>query len=190
MDVSDAFRLQHNRKVSFFDYHQRFPPLSHEFRGDKESFQKVKSVRKGPPKRKLRVDIMKMLGELKESQNGGFEGYGKKNNWTHKSCLWQLPYANALILAHNVVLMHQERNHVESIISMCFDVTSFSNDNVNARKDLATFCNHPSLEPKSNAKGNLKRPWARYCLKPTERKEILRWLKKLKFSYYYASNIK
>jgi hypothetical protein len=54
--------------------------LSHEFIGDKESFQKGKRVRKGPPKRKLGADIMKMLGELKESQNSGFEGYGEKHN--------------------------------------------------------------------------------------------------------------
>jgi hypothetical protein len=53
--------------------------LSHEFRGDKESFQKGKSVIKGPPNRKLRADIMKMLDELKESQNGGFKGYDKKH---------------------------------------------------------------------------------------------------------------
>jgi hypothetical protein len=86
--------------------------------------------------------------------------------------------------------MHQERNVVESIISMCFDVTDFSKDIVNARKDLAALCNRPSLEPKTNAKGNLKRPQAPYCLKPTEQKEILRWLKKLKFSDRYASNIK
>jgi hypothetical protein len=52
--------------------------------------------------------------------------------------------------------MHQERNVVESIISMCFDVTGFSKDNINARKDLATLYNRPSLEPKTNAKGNLK----------------------------------
>jgi hypothetical protein len=38
MDECDAFRLQHGRKVSFFDYHRRFLPLSHEFRCDKESF--------------------------------------------------------------------------------------------------------------------------------------------------------
>jgi hypothetical protein len=67
MDESDAFRLQHGRKVSFLDCHQRFLPLSHEFRGDKESFQKGKSVRKGPPKQKIRANIMKMLSELKNS---------------------------------------------------------------------------------------------------------------------------
>jgi hypothetical protein len=103
-----------------------------------------------------------MLGEFKESQDGGFEGYDEKHNWTHKSCLWKLPYAKALILPHNIDLMHQERNVVESIISMCFNVIGFSKDNVNVRKDL---------EPKVNAKGNLKR---------TRAQEILRWLKKVR----------
>jgi hypothetical protein len=80
MDESVALRLQHGRKVNFFDCHQRFLPFSHKFKGDKESFKKRKSVRKGPPKRKLGADIVKMLGELKESQDGGFEGYDEKNN--------------------------------------------------------------------------------------------------------------
>jgi hypothetical protein len=190
MDEFDAFRLQHGSKVSFFDCHQRFLPFTHEFKGDKESSKKGKSIRKGPPKRKLGADIMKMLGELKESQDGGFEGFDEKHNWTHKSCLWELPYAKALILPHNINLMHQECNAVESIISMCFDVTGFSKDNVNARKDLADLCNRPSMEPKINEKGNLKRTRAPYCLKPVERKEILRWLKKLMFPDRYASNTK
>jgi hypothetical protein len=30
---------------------------------------------------------MKTLDDLKESENGMFEGYGENNNWTHKSCL-------------------------------------------------------------------------------------------------------
>jgi hypothetical protein len=106
MDESDAFMLHHDRKVSFFDCHQRFLPLSHEFKGDKESFKKGKSVRKVPPKQKLGADIVKMLGELNESQDGGFDGYGEKHNWTHKSYLWELPYTKALILPHNINLMH------------------------------------------------------------------------------------
>jgi hypothetical protein len=164
--------------------------LSHEFRGDKESFKKGKSVRKWILKRKPGADIVKMLGEHKESHDGGFEGYDKKHNWTHKSCLWKLPYAKALILPHNIDLMHQECNIAESIISMCFDVTDFSKDNVIARKGLANLCNCPFMEPKVNAKGNLKRTMTPYCLKPAERKEILRWLRKLKFPGRYVSNIK
>jgi hypothetical protein len=131
-----------------------------------------------------------MLSELKEWQNDGFEGYDKKHNLTHKSCIWELLYAKALILPHNIDLILQEHNVVKIIINMCFDVTGFLKDNVNARKDLAALCNCHLLEPKINVKGNLKRPWAPYCLKPVERKEILRWVKKLKFSDCYACNKK
>jgi hypothetical protein len=46
----------------------------------KSCFRKARALEKGPPRRKLRVDIVKMLGELKKSQNGEFEGYGKKYN--------------------------------------------------------------------------------------------------------------
>jgi hypothetical protein len=130
---------------------------------------------------------MKMLNDLKESENGGFEGYGEKHNWTHKNFLCELLYAKALILPHNIDLMHHERNVAESIISMCFHVTDFSKDNIIAWKDLAALCSRPLLEAKRNAKENLKRPQAPYCLKSTERKEILRWLKKFKFSNHYVS---
>jgi hypothetical protein len=106
MDDSDASRLQHGKKVTFFYYHRRFLPLSHHDRGDKKSFTKGKTVRKGPPKRKLRAAIIQMLNNLKESENGNFEGYRENHNWTHKSCLWELPYAKALLLPHNIDLMH------------------------------------------------------------------------------------
>jgi hypothetical protein len=50
MDDSDAYRLEHGKKVTFFDCHRRFFPLSHPFRGDRKLFTKGKIVRKGPPK--------------------------------------------------------------------------------------------------------------------------------------------
>jgi hypothetical protein len=61
---------------------------------------------------------------------------------------------------------------------------------MNARKDLAVLCVRPSLEVKKTAKGNLTRPQTPYCLMTTERKEILKWLKNLKFPDRYAANIK
>jgi hypothetical protein len=96
----------------------------------------------------------------------------------------------ALILPHNIDLMHQERNVVESIMSMCLDVTGFMKANMNARKDLAALCDRSLLEAKPNAWGKLRRTKAPYYLKPIERKEVLRWLKTLKFPDRYAANIK
>jgi hypothetical protein len=75
-------------------------------------------------------------------------------------------------------------------MSMCLDVTGFTKGNVNVRKDLADLSDHPSLEAKLNSRGKLRRPKAPYCLKPAERKEVLMWLKTLKFPYRYAANIK
>jgi hypothetical protein len=86
--------------------------------------------------------------------------------------------------------MHQERNVVEGIMSLYLGVASFTKDNMNARKDLAVLCDHPLLEAKTNAKGNLSSSRAPYCLKPTERKEVLKWLKTLKFLDRYVANIK
>jgi hypothetical protein len=115
---------------------------------------KGNTIRKGPPKQKLGPNIMEMLDDLKESENSVFGGYGENHNWTHKSCLWELPYAKALILPHNIDLMHQEQNVAESIMSMCLDVTGFTKDNMNARKDLAALCDCPLLEAKPNARRN------------------------------------
>jgi hypothetical protein len=108
MDGIDAFRLQHAEKVSFFDCHRIFLLSNHPFRNDTRSFLKGKTVRKGLSKQKFEVDITKTLDGLKESENSVFEGYGENHNWTHKSCLWKLSYTKALILSHNINLMHQE----------------------------------------------------------------------------------
>jgi hypothetical protein len=75
-------------------------------------------------------------------------------------------------------------------MNMCLDVTDFMKDNVNARKDLAALFDHPVPEAKLNVRGKLRRPKAPYCLKLTERNEVLRWLKTLKFPDRYAANIK
>jgi hypothetical protein len=86
--------------------------------------------------------------------------------------------------------MHQERNVAESVVSMCLGITSFTKDNMNARKDLANLCDHLNMEARPNGRGNLRRTNAPYCLKLTERKEVLRWLKTLKFLDRYVVNIK
>jgi hypothetical protein len=73
---------------------------------------------------------------------------------------------------------------------MCLDVIGFTKDNMNVRKDLAALYDRPSLEAKPNARGELSRPNASYYSKPIERKEVLRWLKTLKFLDRYMTNIK
>jgi hypothetical protein len=87
-------------------------------------------------------------------------------------------------------LMGMKSNVAENIMSMFLDVTDFTKDSMNARKDLAAHCDRPSLEAKLNARWKLRRPKDPYYLKSTERKEVLRWLKTLKYLDHYAANIK
>jgi hypothetical protein len=102
-------QMSEGRETSFYSPHRECAhwgvrDLDMSFRSDRRSFLKGKTirkgkiVRKGPPKRKLGVDITKMLDDLKESENSEFKGYGEKHNWTHKSCLCELSYAKSLIL--------------------------------------------------------------------------------------------
>jgi hypothetical protein len=99
-----------------------------------------------------------------------YEGYGEENNWTHICTLWELPYAHALILMHNIGVMHQECNVAESIVSTCMDIMGKTKDNFKARRDIADVCNHPSLE--LDKRGG--KPHAPFVLKVKDRKEVMR----------------
>jgi hypothetical protein len=52
--------------------------------------------------------------------------------------------------------MHQKQNIVESIMSMCLDITGFMKDRMNANKDLDVLGDRPSLEAKPNSRGETK----------------------------------
>jgi hypothetical protein len=56
-------------------------------------------------------------------------------------------------------------------MSMCLNVTDFTKDNMNARKDLSALCDRPLLEAKTNAKENLSRPTKGSKLFEADRKE-------------------
>jgi hypothetical protein len=92
----------------------------------------------------------------------------------------------ALILMHNIDVMHQEHNVGESILSTCMSFTDKTKDNHKVRKDLALICNRPSLELKSCG----GKPHAPFCLKARDRKEVLIWLKNMKFPDGYAAGFR
>jgi hypothetical protein len=173
--------------IYYFNCHRCFLALDHSFRLDRDAFKKGNIVLEGPPRRLSGPEIAKILNNLVLEENGNeFVGYGNKHNWTHKCALWELPYAKVLILMRNIDVMHQERNVGERILSTCMAFTKKTKDNHNARKDLAQLCNRPSLELKSSG----GKPHVPFCLKPKEKKEVMIWLKNLKFSDGYAAGFR
>jgi hypothetical protein len=184
---TDCFRLEYGGKISYFDCHRCFLANDHPFRLEANAFKKDTIVTKGPPKRLNGSEILTMLNALEENEDGdGYIGYGTEHNWTHKCGLWELPYVKALILMHNIDVMHQERNVAESIISTCMNLAGKTKDNVKARKDLAQICDRPTLALTESG----GKPCASFCLKPKQRKELMAWLKTLKFPDGYAAGFR
>jgi hypothetical protein len=79
--------------------------------------------------------------------------------------------------------MHQERNMGESIISTCMNITDKTKDNPKARKDLALICRRPTMELGENQ----KKPHAPLSIKPKRKKQLMKWLKNLKFPDGYVA---
>jgi hypothetical protein len=187
MKEASCFRLKFGGKISYFDCHRCFLPLDHEFRLDSDTFKKGNIILEGPPRCLSGLEIADMLNNLVLNKEGNeFVGYGNNHNWTHKCALWELPYAKALIFMYNIDVMHQERNVGESILSTCMSFTDKTKDNHKARIDLALLCNRPTLELKSHG----DKPRAPFCFKARDRKEVLIWLKNLKFPDGYAAGFR
>jgi hypothetical protein len=151
---------------------------------DNDAFKKGNIVLEGPSRRLSGPEIADMLDNLVLNKNGTeFVGYGEEHNWTNKYALWELLDAKALILMHNIDVMHQECNVGESILSTCMTFMDKIKDNHKARKDLTQLCNRSSLELKSSG----GKPRVPFYLKLKERKEVLIWLQNLKFQDGYAT---
>jgi hypothetical protein len=143
---TDYFRLTIGGKIIYFDCHRRWLPPKHRFRTQKDSFRKDTVVKKGPPQCLSGPEIAKNLSKLVlNKEENVYEGYEEEHNWTHMCALWELLYTQALILMHNINVMHQERNIAESIVSTCIDITGKIKDNFKARRDIADVCNRASL---------------------------------------------
>jgi hypothetical protein len=170
---NDCFRLTASGKINYFDCHRHWLPPKHPFRMRKDSFGKDTVAKKGPPKRLSGPEIAENLSKLVLNREGNeYEGYGEEHNWTHICALWELPYAQALILMHNIDVMHYERNVAESIVSMCLDIMGKTKDNFMARRDVADICNRPSLE--LNERGGKRQKRSDEI---DEKIEIPRWLR-------------
>ncbi|KAK1608314.1 hypothetical protein QYE76_031987 [Lolium multiflorum] len=129
------FWLNKGGKYSCFDEARQFLERRHAYRSDVKSFKKGRVVRGPKPIPKTGTEIKAELDALKPSPDGnGFLGYGETHQWTHKPCLWKLPYFEFLELPHNIDVMHTEKNISEAIWSTIVD-TEKTKDNIKARID-------------------------------------------------------
>jgi hypothetical protein len=183
--------LKKGGKYSSFDKHRQFLPEDHELRRDEKHFTKGVQVTDPIPEPRSPEDVLAELEALQVDEvNGGFIGYGTTHMWTHISGLHKLPYFKHLLLPHNIDVMHTEKNVAEALWATLMDTGKKSKDNVKARLDIETMCDRPKLVMKTPAPGKRwKRGPADYVLKRPVRKDILRWIKTVRFPDGYAANL-
>jgi hypothetical protein len=107
----DCFRLTHGGKICYFDCHRCWLPQNHIFRQQKNAFKKDNIVTKGLPKCLSGPQIADMLDKLVPDPKKLGISKGTER------CTIGLIYVDyvsslvkALILMHNIDVMHQERN--------------------------------------------------------------------------------
>ncbi|KAK1626362.1 hypothetical protein QYE76_000677 [Lolium multiflorum] len=185
------FWLNKGGKYSCFDEARQFLERRHAYRSDVKSFKKGRVVRGPKPIPKTGTEIKAELDALKPSPDGnGFLGYGETHQWTHKPCLWKLPYFEFLELPHNIDVMHTEKNISEAIWSTIVD-TEKTKDNIKARIDQEMWCDRPELnmQPPHGAKKTWTKPHAPFCLTKAQKREVFQWMKdSLFFPDGFAAN--
>jgi hypothetical protein len=92
------------------------------------------------------------------------------------------PGAKSLILMHNIDIMHQKSNFCQVIINTCMDFLDKTKYIDKACMDLAVICDRPNQVLRENG----GKPKVEYCLKAKQQKEVMKWMKDLKFPDGYA----
>ena len=184
--------------------HRRFLEPNHEFRFDAESFDGFEEHREPPVPLSsheisiLTKDMKTTYGKLQQKSSRKRHRNQIDENDTNvqqdtsifrkRSCFFQLPYWETLLLRHNLDPMHIEKNVFENIAHTLLNVSKRSKDNLNARLDLQQLKirqdQHPDL---TGSKPYL--PLTLYYLDSHGAKMFCQVLKDARFPEGYASNL-
>ncbi|WVZ63949.1 hypothetical protein U9M48_013539 [Paspalum notatum var. saurae] len=166
MDTS-SLRLQHGHKTCYM-CHRRFLDPDHKFRFQARLFDGTQELRESPIQLSGK-EISQMTKDI-------------------RSCLFQLPYWETLLVRNNLDVMHIEKNVYGNIFNTFLDVDKRSKDNLNARLDLQKMGIRPDLHPHTEGSKSYLPP-ALYSLSPQEKRMFCQLLKETKFPTGYASNL-
>lgn len=189
-------KLKHGHKACYMG-HRRFLPLNHKFRHEAKAFDGTKELREAPTPisgydvSEQTKDLHIVFGKLEEKKRAKKRRRGDeeiKPKWNKRSCFFQLPYWETLLIRHNLDVMHIEKNVFDNILNTLLNVDKKSKDGLNARLDLQTMGIRPDLHP--IAQGNKTYlPPAIFTMNISEKKMFCQVLKDVKFPDGYASNL-
>ncbi|XP_042441453.1 uncharacterized protein LOC122026804 [Zingiber officinale] len=188
-----SMRLTNGGKECYMG-HRRYLPLNHKWRKDKHSFDGTVEMRL-PPKSFSGKDILCQVQDLegiilgKDTTRKTKISHDKRgDNWNKKSIFFELPYWETLLLRHNLDVMHIEKNICNSVLGTIMDIKGKTKDNHKTRLDLQLLNIRPELHPVAIG-DDLEFPTAPYALSSSEKHQLCLFLKQLKMSDGFCSNI-
>ncbi|XP_004516953.1 uncharacterized protein [Cicer arietinum] len=158
----------------------------------KKGFTKNRVVKDEPPPILTGEEVWGWVHNIPrviDNAHSKLSGYGVSHNWTKRSIFWDLPYWKDNLLRHNLDVMHIEKNFFDNVFNAVMNVKNKTKDNEKARMDLAIICQRSDLELVPHNNGKMKKPKANYCLTSSEANKFCKWIKELKMSDGYASNL-
>ncbi|XP_057809998.1 uncharacterized protein LOC131024507 [Salvia miltiorrhiza] len=194
MKETDAFTLTQSCKFSWFDNHRKFLPYDHPFRKNKKAFRKNTVISAEPLEMISGEKILNQIDEwglvkVTKMASDPINGYVSEKigtGWKRRSILWDLPYWSSLLIRHNLDVIQIEKNVFDSVFNTVLNVQGKTKDTRKSREELNLYCYRPGLEVDESTR---KYPKASYMLDNREKKVLCEWIKSLRFSDGYISNL-
>ncbi|XP_073137847.1 uncharacterized protein [Henckelia pumila] len=194
MSDSEAFTLAHSGKTSWFDNHRKFLPDDHRLRRKKNMFVRGRIVLHPAPAIRTGTELLNDIDAYGfiPSYNVDSEIRNReichlaRCGWRRRSILWELPYWRTNLIRHNLDVMHIEKNVFDNVFNTIMNVPGRTKDNAKSRADLVEMRIRTELHPDVSTG---RHPKASYTLERSAREVLCRWLKDVRFSDGYASNM-
>ncbi|CAN1159515.1 hypothetical protein LINPERHAP2_LOCUS22757 [Linum perenne] len=174
--------------------HRRWLSNGHRWRGEAHLFDGTKE-RSPPPRTFSGNDLLDQVQDLDgihltkcAKAKVKISHLTRGDNWNKKSIFFSLPYWKDHLLRHNLDVMHIEKNVCDNVLGTIMGLQGKTKDTIKTRLDLEAMGIRTALHPiREGSKVIL--PHADYALSPDMKREFCRFLKKLRVSDGFSSNI-
>jgi hypothetical protein len=147
-----------------------------------------------PPRKFTPKEIEEKLEMVKDYKPGKNPQYKKRKctvegepTWHLKVSLHDLPYWSKLKLAHNLDVMHIEKNICDNILGTLLEIDGKNKDTVSARLDLEKFNIRKKFWMDDQGEKYVK-PHAPWMLEKEKKIQLCRYLANTRFPDGYCSN--
>jgi hypothetical protein len=173
--------------------HRRFLPKYHTYRRSK--LFKEKAEPRDPPRKYTQEELAEKLETVKDYVPGKNPAINKQKRpvvtdeptWNLKASLHDLTYWSELKLAHNLDVLHIEKNICDNILGTLPELEGKNKDTVNARIDLEIMKFKKKLW--MNDEGDIyRKPHAPWTLDKERKIRLCKFLGRTRFPDGYCSN--